>query len=129
VESRVIDLGGLAVLLLDSLDLIPNEQADLVLVTGSHGGLDSARRVLRRPPRLAIFNDAGVGKDAAGIAGLELLEAFHIPAATVDVHSARIGDATDCLESGIFSHCNARARALGVEVGLGVRDLLQTLHR
>ncbi|MEX2535524.1 MAG: hypothetical protein WD273_07965 [Trueperaceae bacterium] len=129
MTSRAFDLEGISVLLLDALDDMSAEHSDFVLVSGAHAGLDSARRVLRRPPQLAVFNDAGVGKDRAGIAGLELLDAFHIPAAAVDVNSARIGDAADTLENGVITHYNKLAQALGVEVGDSVREVLTKLER
>lgn len=127
--SRSFELEGLSLLLLDAMDELPAEQSDYVLISGAHAGLDSARRALRRPPRLAIFSDAGIGKDRSGIAGLELLQAFHIPAAAVDVNSARIGDAADCLDNGVVSHRNELAANLGVNLGDSVRDVLRRLER
>jgi hypothetical protein len=127
--SRRIELDGLVVLLADAMDDLPVDQSDFVLVSGAYAGLDSARRALRRPPRLAIFSDAGVGKDESGIAGLELLQAFHIAAAAVDVASARIGDAADCLKSGVISHRNELAAELGVIVGESVLQALARLER
>lgn len=127
--SRSFELDGLSILLLDVMDELPADQSDYILISGSHAGLDSARRALRRPPRLAIFSDAGVGKDRSGVAGLELLQAFHIPAAAVDVNSARIGDAADGLDNGVVSHCNELAANLGVRVGDSVRDVLARLER
>lgn len=115
-------------LLLDALDELPSDHGEFVLVCGTHAGLDSARKALRRPPRLAVFSDAGVGKDRSGIAGLDLLEAFHIPAAAVDVNSARIGDAADCLENGIISHSNDLARTMGAVPGARVRDVIAKLQ-
>lgn len=129
MQGRSTEIDGLSVLLLDVLDQLPAEHAEFVLVTGAFSGLDSARRVLRRPPRLAIFSDAGVGKDGAGIAGLELLEAFHIAASAVSIDSARIGDAADILEHGVISHRNQLAIDLGVNVGDGVREVLAKLAR
>lgn len=127
MTTRTVRLGGLEVLLLDELVDAVVDESDYVLVTGSFAGLGSARKTLKRPPRLAIFSDAGVGKDRAGVAGLELLEAFNIPAAAVDVNSARIGDADDCLESGVLAHCNGLARELGLQPGMTVRDALTKL--
>ena len=40
-----------------------------VLVSGSHGGLIAACLAAAGGAHAAIFNDAGVGKDGAGIAG------------------------------------------------------------
>ena len=66
--------------------------AGRVLVCGSHGGLIAACLGAKAGAHALILNDAGLGKDRAGIAGLFYLEAIGMAAATVDCHSARIGD-------------------------------------
>ena len=129
MTTHLVEYDGVSVLLLDALTDFVIEQSDFVLVTGTHAGLDSARRVLRKPPRLAIFSDAGVGKDRSGVAGLELLDEFRIAAAAVDVNSARIGDAADTLENGVVSHLNRLARELGLAEGARVREALLKLRQ
>lgn len=128
MSARLVELHGLTILLLDAMDDQPVEHSEYILVTGAHCGLENARRVLRRPPRLAFFNDAGVGKDRAGVAGLDLLQSFHIPAAAVSAESARIGDAADTMEHGVVSFRNELAATLGVQVGERVREVLDRLE-
>jgi len=77
----------------------------------------------------AIFNDAGVGCDNAGIAGLDMLEAIGMAAATVSHLSARIADGADALAHGVISHANAPAIACGVHAGQRCRDAVQCLRR
>jgi hypothetical protein len=110
--------------LLDSVAAVAPEHAGRVIVTGSHGGASAAAYARRVPARLYLFNDAGVGKDEAGVAGLALLEAQGQPAAAVAHTSARIGVAQDTLESGVLSRVNAAARALGLAPGLTVAQAL-----
>ena len=93
--GRQLRIGLHDVVVVDALADLDTTQADRVFVTGDHGGIGPARRAIQHPPRLAIFNDAGVGKDAAGTAGLDLLAQFGIPAATVSATSARIGGRGD----------------------------------
>src|SRR5690625_1951115 len=118
---------GLELLLLDDLDGYEGTEHDTVLVTGAHGGLSNARRILRRPPRLVIFHDAGRGKDDSGIAGLELLEGLNVTAAAVAHTSARIGDASDVLENGVINTVNSQAAELGLDVGKALKECLQKL--
>jgi hypothetical protein len=92
-----------------------------ILVSGSHGGLSAARFALQAAPRAAVFNDAGVGRDQAGIAGLALLQAAGIPACTVSHDSARIGEARSTWEDGRISSVNAAAAAKGARVGEAVK--------
>jgi hypothetical protein len=107
VELRVVD---------SITELGPRDEGCLA-VSGSHGGASSARYAIAARPLLSVFNDAGVGKDAAGIAGLAMLQAQGLAACAVAHDSARIGDARSTLADGIIVHLNAAARALGVAEG------------
>jgi hypothetical protein len=69
-----------------------------------------------------VFNDAGGGKNDAGIAALALLELEGIAAAAVSHESARIGDALDAWENGIVSHVNASAAEAGISTGETLRE-------
>lgn len=93
-----------------------------VLVAGSHGGIVAARYALRARVRAVVLNDAGVGLDDAGIAGLAWLEARGLAACTVSHRSARIARAADALANGIVSHVNRVAAACGVAPGQSCRE-------
>jgi hypothetical protein len=105
--------------LADSASLVNKEtDTNAIVVTGSHGGLvggDSAM-ALQVDAFAAVFNDAGVGIDSAGIARLDPLDARGIAAAAVHAASARIGEAASTL-GGIISAVNGTASALGARVG------------
>lgn len=108
--------------LLDSIALVSTlgeHSADTVIVSGSHGGVSAASFVVDHPhrPLIVFFNDAGIGKDDAGIAGLPMLEAIGVAGCAYSHLSARIGEAADGLASGVVSHVNAPARAMGIEAG------------
>jgi len=103
--------------LIDSVSAITAEMAGQVVVTGSHGGTSAARLALTQPPALAVFNDAGIGLDGAGIAGLAILNQHGIAAFAVSHQSARIGDAASTETSGQVSAANAIAAATGVVAG------------
>jgi len=99
-----------------------------VLVVGSHGGIIAAYLAASAGARAVILNDAGVGKDAAGIAGLAYLERIGTAAATVAHTSARIGDGADALERGVISHANAPAAVLGVVAGMPCGEAAERLR-
>ena len=92
-----------------------------ILVTGSHGGVVGARAVTR-PVAAAFFNDAGVGKEQAGIGRLPMLDASGIPGGTVSHDSARIGEGFDTFASGVISFLNETAAGAGLIVGTTLRD-------
>ena len=136
------------VIVIDSITQLAAGDEGAIIVSGSHGGTSSgsvaADWILRaarsgasaserpgalRPLKLVFFNDAGVGKDAAGIAALALLQARGLAAATVAHDSARIGDALDAWLHGVVSHANAAALALGVRVGSSVQAAVERLLR
>jgi hypothetical protein len=114
-------------LLVDSITEAIGTGAGRVVVSGSHGGISAGRFALQAGVRLAVFNDAGVGRDRAGVAGLDLLQAQGIAACTVSHDSARIGESASTFECGVISHANAAAAAMGAAAGLRLRDWLATL--
>ncbi len=115
--------------IVDSITELQPADAGCIVLSGSHGGLSSARYALAVRPLLSVFNDAGVGRDEAGVAGLELLQAEALAACTVSHTSARIGLAASTWADGIVSHANPLAEALGIRTGLGVREQIETLQR
>ena len=113
----------------DSASLVEPDDTDMIIITGSHGG-----RLAGRPgyglavqARGAVFNDAGVGVDMAGVQRLEILDQNFTPAVTVDAMTARIGDARSAWENGIISHINTQAARRGVTVGMTVPTFVELL--
>lgn len=102
--------------------------AGRVVVTGSHGGVYAACLAFRSGARAAVFNDAGVGLDDAGIGGLDWLARLGMAAATVDHRSARIGDAAAMLARGTISHANPLAKALGLWRGMPCAEAARLLE-
>jgi NCAIR mutase (PurE)-related protein len=103
--------------IVDSITQLSEQDAGCVAVSGSHGGISSARYALAARPLLSVFNDAGVGRDAAGIAALDFLQQHGLAACTVAHTSACIGLARSSYEDGMVSHVNPLATALGLRVG------------
>jgi hypothetical protein len=105
---------------LDSIGKVTPDDAGRVLIIGSHGALHGGRAESALPvdARAAVFHDAGVGADRIGISRLPVLARRGIPAATVAADSARIGDGRSLWGTGILSHVNAAAAALGAVAGM-----------
>jgi hypothetical protein len=113
----------------DSITRIGSEATGAVVVNGSHGGLYAAYLAAKLGVAAAVFNDAGVGRDRAGIAGLDYLAGLGIPAATVGHDTARIGDGADMIARGMLTHANPPAAALGCEPGMSCRDAAACLQQ
>lgn len=113
----------------DSVSLLDQRDDGLIAVTASHGerlaGLQTDG--VKATPRLVTFNDAGLGRDGAGIGRLPLLQQRGIAALTVSAHSACIGDARSCYDEGVISSANARARDLGGRVGAPLKTFIDAL--
>lgn len=129
-----VDLGSAGasaprVLLMDSISQLGPQHEGAVIVSGSHGGVSAAGFALPHRVALVVFNDAGVGKDGAGIAALQLLQARGTPAATVSHASARIGEAADTWTSGVVSHVNEAARACGMAPGRALQEAVREAVR
>lgn len=119
------DAGGARVL--DSITKLVPEDAGRVVIAGSHGGSYAAYCAARGRVRAVVLNDAGVGWLQAGIAGLEYLQHWGVPAATADYRSCRIGDGADMARHGVLSHANALAQALGCRPGMTVAEAAKRL--
>ena len=102
--------------------------AGQVLVAGSHGGIIAAYLGAKAGAHALVLNDAGLGKDRAGIAGLFYLEQIGMAAAAVDCMSARIGDGADMLARGVVSHANLQAAFCGVLQGQSCREAAARLR-
>ena len=102
---------------IDSISAITAEMRGQIVVTGSHGGVSAAHLALAHPPGLAVFNDAGMGLDRAGVRGLELLDRQGVAACAVSHETARIGEAASTLESGRISDANRTALQCGIAAG------------
>lgn len=99
----------------------PAECRGHVLVSGSYGGEYNAYHAGKHGIRGVILNDAGVGKDRAGIRGLDYLERAGLAAAAADAMSCHIGDGEHTLEHGVISFVNDCAARMGCAPGQPVR--------
>lgn len=129
LKKEVASGDGGRVVIMDSITKVTPEDAGGLVVSASHGGASSGEFALEVPLKAAFFNDAGVGKEDAGIAALAMLQARGVAGGTVSHTSARIGDAQDMWDHGVVSHVNARASALGVAPGQSLRETLTRLVR
>lgn len=113
------------VLLVDSITQLEPDDAGAIVVAGSHGGTSSGEVACSLPLAAVFFNDAGVGKDDAGIVALQMLQHRGVPAGAVAHTSARIGDALDSWQHGVISRLNEAARAKGWCEGQLLQSVLQ----
>jgi hypothetical protein len=104
------------------------EHRSHVVVSGSYGGRYNAFNAAKWPVRAVIMNDAGVGKDNAGIVGLEFLDQIGMAAATADARTCHIGDGDHMLAHGIIGHVNRTAAALDCAPGQSVRDCAERMR-
>jgi uncharacterized protein YunC (DUF1805 family) len=92
-----------------------------VVVSGSYGGEYNAFHAGKWGLRGIILNDAGVGRDNAGVRGLAYLEQIGLCAATADANTCHIADGEHMLAHGAISYVNRFAAALGCKPGDSVR--------
>lgn len=106
----------------------PDDAPGTVIIAGSHGGVSAGRYAARLGVTGVIFNDAGVGRDEAGLASLSYFDGFGCPAATVNHRSARIADGVDMGRNGTISHVNETAADLGCAKGQNALECAGTMH-
>lgn len=115
--------------LLDSITDVSDACAGAIAVSGSHGGIYPATVASRAGLHSVIFNDAGVGFESAGIAGVMRLADMGMAAATVDCHSCRIGSASHMMQQGLISQVNTIAASTGVTAGMTVAEAVFNLRK
>ncbi|MBD2894661.1 hypothetical protein amrb99_35870 [Actinomadura sp. RB99] len=98
-----------------------------VIVTGSHGGISAGEYAASYGIAMVACNDAGQGKNAAGIAGLRALDRAGVAAVGIAHDSARIGDGHDTWDNGVVSFVNERARLLGIRPGRPLKSQIVAL--
>ena len=124
----VTEVDGRKVILMDSITHVDEGDTDQIVVSASHGGVSSGGFACEHRLGAVFFNDAGVGKENAGIAALDMLERLGVAAGTVDNDSAKIGDARDHWENGIVSHLNETAKAAGLREGVALHEAISSVY-
>lgn len=127
LKAEVVRGQGGRVILMDSITKTAAEDEGAIVVSASHGGVSSGEFALEVPLKAVFFNDAGGGKDDAGVAALEMLQRHGVPAGCVAHTSARIGDSQDMWDNGVISRVNEAALALGLTPGVSLRAALTEL--
>ena len=130
-RSELVNAGasGIRVILIDSNALVTPADVGQIIVTGSHGGLLGGRpeTAVRYDVRAAVYNDAGIGIDSAGVSRLPALDDRGIAGACVSAASARIGDARSTYGDGIVSALNRIAGERGGAVGQTCRAFVAAM--
>lgn len=121
--------GRMKVFVLDSAGLVIAGDTGHVIVTASHGGILGGKpeTAIKYPAAAAVYNDAGFGKDNAGISRLPALDARGIAGACVSHFSARIGDGMSTYQDGFISALNGAATRRGGLIGQSCRDFVAAM--
>src|SRR5258708_25607759 len=120
--------GDAKILTVGSCSHVRDEHRGHVVVSGSYGGNYNAYNAARHQVRAVIMNDAGRGKNDAGICGLAYLDRIGLAAATADAMTCHIGDGADILAHGVISHVNQAAAAVGCAPGQSVQDCAERMR-
>ncbi len=138
-ESIIMANEDVKIMTVASCSNIRAEHHAHVVVSGSYGGRYNAYNAAKWPVRAVIMNDAGIGKDNAGIVGLEFLDQINMAAATADARSCHIGDGDHMLSRTALSATSIarpppwaarRARAFGTAPrACGQRRCRRSRHR
>lgn len=117
LRQVILEHGDLRVVAMDSISIITEEDRGQVIVAASNGGAASGDLASRFSCALVALNDAGIGKDRAGIAGLVAIDRDGIPGVGISHDSAEISNGLDTWQNGVISFANASAKAAGFEEG------------
>ncbi len=127
IRETVAMMNGLEIVALDSASQIELGDRGRVVIAASNGGRESGRAAILAGCAAVVFNDAGIGKDRAGVIGLDMVDTEGIPGMAVAHTSAEISDGLGTWNTGVLSAVNSTAAALGVIPGMQVREAVATL--
>lgn len=113
------------VITMDTIAHVGPADAGHIVATGSHGGISSGEYASRVDLAAVFFNDAGIGKDEAGIASLPYLDGLGIVGGTVSHDSAEIGNGHETWSCGVISTLNGTAEKAGFITGEPLESALR----
>ena len=116
-------------LILDSVTVFPPDARGRAAIAASHGGVYAAYLAAKAGVKAVILCDAGVGRERAGIGGLDYLDGLGVAAATIGHRSARIGHGADCHARGTITYVNSLGLKAGVTPGMSAREALAKLEQ
>jgi hypothetical protein len=114
--------------LMDSISYVSADNRGDIIISGSHGGTSSAGYAIDAQVAAAFFNDAGGGKNNAGIKGFAVLDEHGIIACAVSHESAEIANGRDTYKNGVITQVNKTAAQMGIAPGGTVRDAVELLR-
>ena len=118
-------IDGVSITVTDSITFLNESNAGDIVVCGSHGGISAGHYAQKHRLKAIFFNDAGIGKNKAGIKSLDSLSAAGILACTVDCMSAEIFNGQDMLDNGIISVCNQLATSRNIKEKMTVKEAIK----
>jgi uncharacterized protein YunC (DUF1805 family) len=120
-------IDGVRITVTDSITFLNDKNSGDIVVCGSHGGLSAGDYALKHHVKTVFFNDAGIGKNNAGVKSLESLNESGILACTVDCMSAEIFNGQDVLDNGIITVCNQLAKARKIKEKMTVKEAIKLM--
>jgi len=122
-----IQIEGKTITITDSITFLNESNIGDIVVCGSHGGVSAGHYAQKFHLKAVIFNDAGIGKNNAGIKSLDSLSDAGILACTVDCMSAEIFNGRDVLENGVITVCNQLATSRNINVKMTVKEAIKSI--
>ncbi|MQY72870.1 MAG: DUF1805 domain-containing protein [Dehalococcoidia bacterium] len=119
--------GNRKIVVADSAAAMDESTKGDAFVDGSHCGINVGEMTIHSGVGAMIGNDAGMGKNNAGIVALKMCDEQGIPAAAVAAMSAKIGSGMSTYEQGQISVVNEAAKKLGVSVGMSAKEAADKL--
>jgi len=118
-------IDGVSITVTDSITFLNENNAGDIVVCGSHGGVSAGHYAQKLQLKAVFFNDAGIGKNNAGIKSLDSLSDAGILACTVDCISAEIFNGQDILDNGIITACNQLATSRNIKENMTVKEAIK----
>lgn len=122
VHKIVKQQGKYRIAIANSATSITGDNKNDVFICASHSGINVGQYAAQANVKGFIGNDAGIGLEEAGVAGLKVLDEKGIPGAAVSSMSAEIGVGPTTYETGVISVVNKAAQKIGIKSGITAKQ-------
>jgi uncharacterized protein YunC (DUF1805 family) len=127
IKKAQTQIAGKTITVTDSITFLTEQNVGDIVVCGSYGGVSAGHYAKKYRLKAVFFNDAGIGKNNAGIKSLDFLSDAGILACTVDCMSAEIFNGQDALDNGIISVSNQLAKAKNIQEMMTVKEAIKLI--
>jgi hypothetical protein len=130
-QAVAVESANGRIVVMDSMTYVDgrNGAGDVLIAASYFGSMPVCHWVLPARPKGVVAQEAGGGKNMAGVSGLWALDGHGIPGAATSTASCRISDGADMYANGVIALVNDSAERLNIKPGMGAAEAADLMLR